>query len=45
MYYKELETNAELKHQHNDTQRKVSTERLKKVAALKKLKKQQKENK
>jgi hypothetical protein len=39
MYRRDLETDAEAMEQHNANQRKVAAERLKKVAALVKLKK------
>lgn len=39
MYRRDLETDAEAKAQHDATQRSVAAERLKKVAALVKLKK------
>lgn len=39
MYYRDLETNKEEMQRHNDNQKKNSSERLKKVAALKKSKK------
>lgn len=42
MYYKELETNADYRYQHNQTLMKAAAERLAKVASLKKLKKKQK---
>lgn len=45
MYYKDLETNAEYRYNHNEALKKQSAERLKKVAALVKLKKQQKKDK
>ena len=39
MYYRDLETNEKEMQRHNDNQKKNSSERLKKVAALKKSKK------